>query len=174
MEKTLTTSDIKSNIKIYFIDFILVLFIYFVPAISHLVAFPIYYLDPMRIVLLIALIHTTKKNSFIIAVTLPLFSFLISSHPQIIKSLLLSFELLINLALFFYLKEKIKNVFSSLFISIIFSKVFYYLIKFIFIQLGVIDDKLISTPIYFQILITIILSSYFLLVDKMAKRKEKV
>ena len=76
MEKVLSVVDIKSNIKTYFIDFSLLLLIYFLPALSHLFAFPIYYLDPMRIALVVALVHTSKKNAFIIALTLPLFSFL--------------------------------------------------------------------------------------------------
>ena len=109
MEKALSVIEIKSNIKTYLIDFFLLLSIYFLPAISHLFAFPIYYLDPMRIALVVALIYTSKKNAYIIALTLPLFSFIISSHPQILKSFLLSAELIINLSLFFLLKEKLKN-----------------------------------------------------------------
>ena len=109
MEKALSIIDFKSNIKTYLIDFSLLLMIYFLPAISHLFAFPVYYLDPMRIALVVALVHTSNKNAYIIALTLPLFSFLISSHPQIIKSFLLSAELVINLSLFYLLKDKLKN-----------------------------------------------------------------
>ena len=160
MEKVLGLSDFRANIKTYLIDFSILLFIYFLPALSHLFAFPIYYLDPMRIALVVALIHTSKKNTFLIALTLPLFSFFISSHPQIVKSLLLSAELLINLSLFFLFKEKIKNVFTSLFLSIIISKVIYYLLKFTFINFALLDDKLYSTPYYFQIISALLLSIY--------------
>jgi hypothetical protein len=166
MEKILTVIDFKSNIKTYLIDFSLLLLIYFLPAISHLFAFPIYYLDPMRIALVVALIHTSKRNSYIIALTLPLFSFLISSHPQIIKSFLLSAELIINLSLFFLLKEKLKNVFTSLFISIVISKAIYYLLKFVFISSALLDDKLFSTPFYFQLISAIMLSSYIYLINR--------
>ena len=160
MEKAFGLSDFRANIKTYLIDFSLLLFIYFLPALSHLFAFPIYYLDPMRIALVVALIHTSKKNTFLIALTLPLFSFFISSHPQIVKSLLLSAELLINLSLFFLFKEKIKNVFASLLLSIIISKVIYYLLKFAFINFALLDDKLYSTPYYFQIISALLLSTY--------------
>lgn len=166
MEKALSIIDFKSNIKTYLIDFFLLLSIYFLPALSHLFAFPIYYLDPMRIALVVALIHTSKKNAFIIALTLPLFSFLISSHPQILKSFLLSAELIINLSLFFFLKEKLKNVFTSLFISIIISKVIYYLLKFVLIYFALLNDKLFSTPFYFQLISAIMLSSYIYLVNR--------
>ena len=170
MEKALSIIDFKSNIKTYLIDFSLLLLIYFLPALSHLFAFPIYYLDPMRIALVVALIHTSKKNAYIIALTLPLFSFLISSHPQILKSFLLSAELIINLSLFFLLKEKLKNVFTSLFISIIISKVIYYLLKFVLIYFALLNDKLFSTPYYFQLLSAILLSTYIYLVNRSSSK----
>ena len=166
MEKALSIIDFKSNIKPYLIDFFLLLMIYFLPAISHLFAFPVYYLDPMRIALVVALIHTSKKNAYIIALTLPLFSFLISSHPQIIKSFLLSAELVINLSLFYLLKDKLKNVFTSLFISIIISKVIYYSLKFALISFALLDDRLFSTPFYFQLIAAILVSTYIYLVNR--------
>lgn len=166
MEKVLSIVDLKSNIKTYLIDFSFLLMIYFLPAISHLFAFPVYYLDPMRIALVVSLIHTSKKNTFIIALTLPLFSFLISSHPQIIKSFLLSAELVLNLALFFLLKEKLKNVFTSLFLSILISKAIYYSLKFAFISYALLNDKLFSTPYYFQLISAVLLSTYIYLVNR--------
>jgi hypothetical protein len=166
MEKVLNNIGIKSNVKTYLIDFSLLLLIYFLPALSHLFAFPIYYLDPMRIALVVALIHTSKKNSYIIALTLPLFSFIISAHPQFFKSFLLSAELIINLSLFFLIKEKVKNVFAALFLSIMISKVVYYTLKFAILSFGLIDDKLFSTPIYFQIASAILLSSYIYIISR--------
>ncbi len=170
MEKVIDLSDFKANIKTYLIDVSLLLFIYFLPALSHLFAFPVYYLDPMRIALVAALIHTSKKNTFLIALTLPLFSFFISSHPQIVKSLLLSAELLINLSLFFLFIEKIKNVFTSLLLSIIISKVIYYLLKFAFINFALLDDKLFSTPYYFQIISALLLSLYIYWTNRLEKK----
>jgi len=166
MEKALSIIDLKSNIKTYLIDFSLLLMIYFLPAISHLFAFPVYYLDPMRIALVVALVHTSKKNAYIIALTLPLFSFLISSHPQIIKSFLLSAELIINLSLFFLLKDKLKNVFASLFLSIVISKVIYYSLKFALISFTLLNDRLFSTPLYFQLMAAVLLSTYIYLVNR--------
>ena len=166
MEKALSLIDLKSNIKTYLIDFSLLLMIYFLPAISHLFAFPVYYLDPMRIALVVALIHTSKKNAYIIALTLPLFSFLISSHPQIIKSFLLSAELVITLSLFYLLKDKLKNVFTSLFISILISKVIYYSLKFALISFALLNDRLFSTPFYFQLIAAILVSTYIYLVNR--------
>lgn len=171
MESVISYSSIKSSLKTYVIDLLLVLFIYFLPALSHLIAFPVYYLDPMRIALVIALMFTSKKNSILIAVTLPLFSFLISSHPQILKALLLSAELLINLFLFYLLKDKIKNTFASLFISILFSKIVYYGLKFVFINSGLIEDKLFSTPFYMQFAAAVFLSVLLFGYESFYRRK---
>lgn len=160
MEKVISILDIKSNIKTYLIDFTLLVFIYFIPAISHLFAFPIYYLDPMRIALVVALLFTSKRNAFLIALTLPVFSYAISSHPQIMKAFLLSAELIINLGVFLILTKKINNIFISFFVGVLISKVVYYLLKFISINLGLIEDKLFSTPIYYQIGIAVVLSGF--------------
>ncbi|HCY78065.1 MAG TPA: hypothetical protein DHV28_19335 [Ignavibacteriales bacterium] len=166
MEKVLNAVNVRLNVKTYLIDFSLLLLIYFLPAISHLFAFPVYYLDPMRIAMAVALIHTSKKNAYLIALTLPLFSFLISSHPQLVKSFLLSAELFINLTLFFLLKDKLKNVFTSLLLSIFISKAVYYSIKFILIYYMMLNDKLFSTPIYYQLISAIMVSSYVYVINK--------
>ena len=166
MEKILAVKNYSTQIKTYLIDLLLISFIYFLPALSHMLAFPVYYLDPMRIALVITLAHTTKRNSFLIALTLPIFSFLISSHPHIIKSLLISAELLINLGLFFWMSKKIKNVFISISVSIIASKIFYYTAKYLLINAGMINDSLFSTPIYYQVIVVLVLSVYLLYISK--------
>jgi hypothetical protein len=120
----------------------------------------------MRIALVFALIFTSKRNAFLIALSIPLFSFLISSHPSVLKSILLAVELTINLGLFYLIKDKINNLFISFFVSVIISKVVYYLLKFFFINFGMLNDKLISTPIVFQIASAIILSFTIYLLGK--------
>lgn len=147
----------KSSIKTLITDILILMFIYFIPAISHLLSFPIYYLDPMRIALVFAIITTNKKNTFLIALTLPIFSFLISSHPSILKSFLLSGELLLNISLFYWLRGKINNLFFSFLLSTTFSKLAYYAAKFVFINNGLMDQKLFSTPVEFQLLSMIVL-----------------
>lgn len=149
----------KSNIKTLLTDILILIFIYFIPAISHLFAFPVYYLDPMRIALVFALITTSKKNTFLIALSLPVFSFLISSHPSILKSFLLAGELILNISLFYLLKNKFNNLLLSFLLSITISKLAYYFAKFVFISNGLLDQKLISTPIEFQLISMLLLSA---------------
>lgn len=166
MEKAISLPIIKSISGTVLFDIVILAIIYLLPAISHLLAFPLYYLDPMRFVLIFALLHTSKRNTFIIALTLPLFSFLISSHPSVIKAGLLSTELLINVILFFILFSKTNSRIISLIFSILISKVIYYIIKFVLIDTGVLADRLFSTPFYYQAIVILIISLYVLIFEK--------
>src|SRR5690606_22988178 len=119
---------------------------------------PIYLLEPMRIMLFVILIFSSRNNAYIIAFSLPLFSFLVSSHPSIIKSVLITVELCINVFLFYTFAEMMRNKFTAAFLSIILSKIVYYLLKFALISLLLIQGDLISTPIYLQAVVAVGLS----------------
>ncbi len=154
-----------SKINSIVFDLIALLAIYLVPAFSHLLNLPIYFLEPMRIMVILAIVHTSRKNAFLIALTLPLFSFLISAHPSLVKTSLITSELLLNVFLYFFLFEKLSNKTLSIFLSIIASKIFYYLVKFLLINSVLISGDLISTPMYIQILMVLVLSGYIYLVS---------
>ncbi len=160
MENALNLIKSKNFIKSAAFDFLALAFIYFMPALTHLFSFPLYYADPMRLVLILCLAHTSKNNSLLIALTLPVFSFIIASHPSAYKSLLIAGELLINLYLFFTFSKSIKNVFVSMFLSIAISKVLYYAGKALFISAGLIQGELVSTPIWIQAAAGIVFSGY--------------
>ena len=132
------------------IDFMAILFIYFLPALAHFSHLPIYYADPMRIALFSVLIITKKENVYIMALTIPLLSFLISGHPVFPKCILVSLELFINVVLIYQLSKHIKNLFITVFASLMISKSFYYLIKFALIKLSLLESGLISTPILYS------------------------
>ena len=135
-------------------------FIYLVPTISHLLSLPVYLIEPMRLMLILGLVHTTKKNAFILALTMPLFSLIISGHPAFPKMVLIAVELSLNVFLFYALARKIKYIFPSILLSIIISKTIYYLLKFILIKFTIINTALISTPILIQLITTLIFSCY--------------
>ncbi|MHB8929324.1 MAG: hypothetical protein ACYC5R_01865 [Melioribacteraceae bacterium] len=155
-----STTISKYNYKTAIYDILALAVITFIPALSHLIAIPIYLLDPMRIILLLSIVHTSKKNVFLLALALPLLSFIISAHPYFVKSLLISSELMINAFLFFYLIKFFKNSFTSALVSIAISKVYYYLVKFSLIGFGIISTELVSTPIILQIIVAVLLSVY--------------
>lgn len=70
------------------IDIIALAFIYSIPALSHMLSLPVYLIEPMRLMLIIAMVHSNKTNAYIIALTMPLFSYLVSGHPQCTKPFL--------------------------------------------------------------------------------------
>jgi len=141
-------------------------FIYFIPTISHIVSLPIYFIEPMRLMIIIAFVHTSKQNAYLLALTLPIFSFLISAHPAFLKMLLITFELTLNVFLFYLFTKKTKYLFPAIFASIVISKIIYYLIKFGMISFAVINSGLISTPIIIQVITTTVFSIYVYFIYK--------
>lgn len=156
----------NDKVKVAIVDILAITVIYFLPTFSHLLSFPLYLIEPMRIMLIFALVHTRKENAYFIAFSLPIFSYLISAHPFMPKTILISFELLVNVGLFFFIKSKINNLFVTALISIVASKVLYYIAKFSFIQFALIEGSLVSTPLYIQLIVTIVLSGYIFLMFK--------
>jgi len=165
MENTSVYSLSILKIKNIVFDLVALLAIYLVPAVSHLLSFPVYYLEPMKIMLILAVAHTSRKNAYLIALTLPLFSFLISAHPSLIKTSLITGELLLNVWLFFFLSEKLSHKTLSIFLSIIASKIFYYLVKLLLINSVLMSGELISTPIYIQLIMLFVFSGYIYLMS---------
>lgn len=137
--------------------------IYLVPVFSHLFAIPIYYAEPMRLMLVLSIMFTSKKNAFIIAATMPIFSMLVSGHPIFYKALIMSGELVLNVLVFYIIVEKLKNKFSAMAISIVMSKAAYYGLKILLLNLALISGELIATPIIFQLGVVFVFSALFML-----------
>ena len=168
--KTITQSLSKPIVwQSLLMDILAVAFIYLVPTIAHLTSLPIYLIEPMRLMLILALVHTNKTNAIIIALTLPLFSFAISSHPVLLKMILISGELLINVLLFYWLKALMKKVFPAILLSILLSKLVYYAAKYFIISFGLLEMSLVSTPLYIQAITTVIFSTYLFVVFRYYK-----
>jgi hypothetical protein len=159
MEAVINNS-IANKTKIIIYDFIALIVIYLTPTFSHILNFPVYYLDPMRLMLFLVIIHTNKRNSYLIAATLPLVSFIFSSHPVFIKSLTMSVELLLNVWLYYEFSKFIGNKLVPAALSIIASKVVYYAVKYLLISFALISTDIISTPLYFQIAVVLLISAY--------------
>ncbi len=170
MDYALNLFRSRNNIKSVVTDILGLAFIYFTPAISHLFNFPVYYLEPMRIMAIIAIAHTSRKNAYLLAFTLPVFSFLVSSHPSIIKTGLITGELLLNVWLFTFLSRILKNNFIAMLSSIITAKVAYYVMKSLLIQISLMEGGLMATPLIIQVITTIVFSAYIYL---WLKKKEQ-
>jgi hypothetical protein len=114
----------------------------------------------MRVLLILSIAHTSKQNTFVIAAVLPILSFIISAHPVVFKTLLVTSEMLLNVWLFFFLTKRLGNNFYAALVSIVTTKIYYYIIKSLMISGGLIEGELIATPIYLQAIVALILSVY--------------
>ncbi|MDX9771489.1 MAG: hypothetical protein RBT19_14100 [Tenuifilaceae bacterium] len=151
----------KRTIGYIVFDILALAFIYLVPTISHMLSFPLYLIEPMRIALILALVHTTKRNAYIIALTLPIFSYLVSAHPVFYKMLLISGELVLNVWLFYFILGRTKNAFVSILSSIVASKAIYYMAKFIAVALILkTGESIIATSLTIQVATTLVFSVY--------------
>lgn len=171
METNVTHS--LRTIRSVIFDLHAIVLIYFIPTLSHLIGFPLYYAEPMRILLIIALVYTQKNNAYILALTLPIFSFVVSAHPVFLKSLLISVELMLNVYLFYLLVKHLKSTFPAILLSIVLSKIAYYALKFALISFFLIEGDLVSTPLLMQFVITLVLSLYIFVFYKKTSIPEK-
>jgi len=159
MFQNIIAVDLKSKKVRYLVtDIFIVGIIYILPTLSHLTSVPFYLFEPMRLALVFSIIVTNQKNSILIALSLPAISLIISSHPNFAKSILIMFELTINVILFYKFSKNLNNTFVVMFLSILIAKLFYYSSKFLFLKLEYLQGDLISTPIWIQWLVLIILS----------------
>ena len=116
----------------------------------------------MRVMLFSLILATPryKINHRIIAVLLPLFSFVVSGHPIFVKSVIMSVELLINVLIFHWMME-IMSVFKSVALSVIIAKVIYYMLKGFLIGGGLLKMNLISTDIVIQLVVLLLVALLF-------------
>lgn len=169
MENTLQISRNKSYISSIILDFLGVAFIYFVPTLTHLLNLPLYLFEPIRIAIVLAMLHTKKANAYFLALTLPVFSFAVAGHPILFKMLLISAELTLNVWLFFLIKKEFKNIFAAMFFSILISKIAYYLLQYIFIVTSLLTWEEVVHPLLPQLIVLLALSGYALLSAKFKK-----
>jgi hypothetical protein len=141
-------------------DVFALVFVYCVPAITHLLDFPVYYIEPMRLMLILAMVYSGRYNTYILAFTLPVFSYFISAHPVFPKMLLICTELLLNALLFYSFKDRIKHTFYVVILSITISKVVYYFLKMIMIKAALINADFFSTPVLIQVITTVLFGLY--------------
>jgi hypothetical protein len=154
-----------SLIRTVFVDGVALAFLLLVPAASHLVGIPFYFIEPMRIMLVVALIFTARSNAYILALALPVFSFLVSGHPIPVKMLIIMAELLFNAWLFVALFHKNCNIFVSMLSSIVISKMCCYLMYWMVFSWAFVIDESQVIFLVAQLVVTLVLSTSIALVS---------
>ena len=122
-----------------------------VPSLSHAAALPLYKFEPMRLLLFVAIIFTSRRNALLMALWLPLLSMLTSGHPVFPKVVLIQGELALNVLIFSSLFRRPSRFALAAAASILASKAVYYAAKFVLIKAVLLDGNLISTPWTFQL-----------------------
>ena len=110
-----------------------------------------------------------KHNALLLAVTLPLFSFIIATHPLFAKAMLISIEMVFNVLVFYWLNKKINKPFWVILMSIIISKVGYYMLKYGFISVGLLSMSLFSTSLLVQLAVAVVTALVFGQIYKSSK-----
>lgn len=152
--------------RIALTDVMVICFLVLFPAVAHYLPFPGYYLEPMRIALLTALfLSGSKTNTFMLAILIPFGTMILSGHPPFIKTVLISIELLTNVAIFYLLSSKLP-LFIRIYTGIVLSKIIYYFLKAGMIQMTLIEGSLITISLWIQLLIAGILSIVFAVIFK--------
>ena len=148
------TLDRMVVLKVLVLDMLSVLAVYTIPAISHMLAYPLYLFDPMRLIVLMGfMVYRNKWNSCALALTLPLVSFILSGHPVAFKNGLIVVELLTNVLLLSFMLSRRFNSTVSLVSSIFVSKLVYYGLKFGAISYGLLNAELVATDWIYQMIV---------------------
>jgi hypothetical protein len=166
MKSFISGIAIKEIAKTGILDAVALTFIFLAPAIAHLISFPVYMIEPMRLMMVLSLAHSSQRNSYILALCLPLFSFIVSGHPEFVKMLIITTELVLNVFLFYWLFKKSGNAFLSLLPAILLSKIASYLMYFLFFSLAFVKAEAETDFLLVQVATTIAFSSYIFLFGK--------
>jgi hypothetical protein len=159
MNSTGSLSLTKNSLSGIIIDIVALAFIYFAPTLAHLFSFPVYMIEPMRLMLILSIVHSGKKNTLILALTLPLFSFIVTSHPVFLKMIIITCELVANTLLFYFFYRKLQP-FWAMFLAIITSKILCYLLYLVFFPVSFVIAE--ADPLFLgvQMATTLIFSGY--------------
>lgn len=167
-EKTVTLNGI---IRLAVIDIFLIATAYMLPVLAHRAAFPLYWFDPMRVVVLAGLLWTAnRKNALLLALTVPLFTFGLAGNPAMAKGLLIAAELTVNLLLFFWMERKSGSPFVGMLLSILLSKAFYYLLKWLLLFTLLPAQPLVGVGLGIQLAVAVVISFCF---ARVASRRKK-
>jgi len=153
-------------------DIAALVFVGLVPAASHLFKIPVYFIEPMRVMLVLALLYSSKWNAYALAIILPLFSFLVSGHPAPLKMMIIIAELVLNAWLFLFFIQKTRKPFLSTFASIIISKVFCYAMYLIVFSMAFVKYESEITFLFAQAILTLVLSGLVWLIT--SRRNSRV
>ena len=141
----------RPGIRTISLDALLCAAVVAVPALSHAAAFPFYLFDPMRLLLFVAILGSSRRNALLMAVWMPLLAMMTSGHPVFPKVVLIQGELVLNTLVFHALVRGALGFVSAAAVSVVASKAAYYGAKFILIRTALLGGGLVATPWTYQL-----------------------
>lgn len=159
--------NVKSNklIRLALTDMALLGVACLVPAVSHLLALPLYMLNPMLALLLVGLlIGRDWRNAMVLAVLMPLVSCLVTGMPAAPKMVCMMAELATVATMFGWLQRK-WAVLPAVLTAVLAGKAVYYALKAVVIAPAV----LVGTAWWMQLGAVVLWCGLFTLVYKSRK-----
>ena len=151
--------------RVVLVDAMVLLSFYMTIVFAHVLPFPLYQLDPMKILVLVTVMYSTRWNSVTIAAVLPVLSFLSTGHPIFPKFLIMSMELMIFSWVMSFLIQKQSGAVMTFISAILVSKLAYYAIKAGAIGFGVLNQQLVSTELWVQLQAIILLGVIYAMIQ---------
>lgn len=137
-----------------------------VPSVSHLLALPLYMLNPMLALLLVGLlIGRDWRNAMVLAVLMPLVSCLVTGMPAAPKMVCMMAELATVATMFGWLQRK-WAVFPAVLTAVLAGKAVYYALKVVVIAPAV----LVGTAWWMQLGAVVLWCGLFTLIYKRDRR----
>jgi hypothetical protein len=150
----------KDVLKTLILDGVALAVVFLIPFIADLFHFPFYMIEPMRLMVMISIAHTSRINSYLLAFVLPFFSWVVSGHPEFFKMLIMTAELGINVYLFYLLLKKSDHVFLTMIAAIIISKIICYSSYLVFFSMTFFREEAVPSFLIAQAITTMLFSLY--------------
>ena len=141
---------------------------------SHHIGLPLYKINPMHWILyfIIILKKPTLGTIAVLAIALPFTSSILTGYPLFIKSFIISLELL-TYGFIFSLLQKSNSIFVPYILSQITGHTIYYGAKYYLIKAELLNSLLITSSIFFQLIISIVLGIGILITCEQQNRNIK-
>ncbi len=160
----LSSIRVRDISKALLLDIVALAVVFFTPKIGELIHLPFYMIEPMRLMVVLSIAHSSRANSYLLAFTLSLFSWAVSGHPEFFKMLVMTGEITANVFLFYYLLLKIDSVFLSMIIAIVVSKVLCYALYLVFFSMMFLKEEADPSFLISQVITTLVFSFYVFLI----------
>ena len=156
-----TSVKVQSLWRVAAIDALLLTVACLVPTVSHLLAWPLYYLNPMLLVLLAGmLLVRDRRNAYLLAVLLPVVSMLAVGMPAPLKALCMVAEyasVVFVSGLLQRWNDRFVGTLGAMLVAMLAGKAVYYLLKALILAPAV----LVSTPVTVQLAVVVVAATLY-------------